>query len=230
MKHATSSSARSRPIAAISRIVLPFELAEPSVPAVTLTAVSQGCADVGVCYVPQEQKAELQLAAAGGAAAAMRRRSRLRRRSGARPAPTTRASRGVFAGGFWLAIASFFGFGLLLAFTPCVLPMVPILSGIIVGGGQPRHQDARASCSPRSTCSAWRSPTRSPASPRDCPGAMLVGGAAEPVGAGRVRRGVRRARARDVRLLRAAAAGRAAEPARRREQPPPRRARARASS
>src|SRR5512146_2333261 len=29
---------------------------------ITLTAVSQGCADVGVCYVPQEQKAELTLA------------------------------------------------------------------------------------------------------------------------------------------------------------------------
>jgi thiol:disulfide interchange protein DsbD len=40
-------------------------------------------------------------------------------------------------GGFWLAVASFFGFGLLLAFTPCVLPMVPILSGIIIGGGRP---------------------------------------------------------------------------------------------
>ena len=34
-------------------------------------------------------------------------------------------------------MASFFGFGLLLALTPCVLPMVPILSGIIVGQKQP---------------------------------------------------------------------------------------------
>src|SRR6185369_3987677 len=32
-----------------------------------------------------------------------------------------------------LLLASFFGFGLLLAFTPCMLPMLPILSGIIVG-------------------------------------------------------------------------------------------------
>lgn len=35
----------------------------------------------------------------------------------------------------WLVIATFFGAGLLLAFTPCVLPMVPILSGIIAGEG-----------------------------------------------------------------------------------------------
>ena len=35
---------------------------------------------------------------------------------------------------FW-AIPAFFGFGLLLAFTPCVFPMIPILSGLIVGQG-----------------------------------------------------------------------------------------------
>lgn len=33
-------------------------------------------------------------------------------------------------------LAAFFGFGLLLAFTPCVFPMIPILSGIIVGQGK----------------------------------------------------------------------------------------------
>ncbi len=35
----------------------------------------------------------------------------------------------------WFALLSFFGFGLLLAFTPCVLPMIPILSGLIAGHG-----------------------------------------------------------------------------------------------
>ena len=44
-------------------IVLPFELAATNLPAIQLIAVSQGCADIGVCYVPHEQKAELQLAA-----------------------------------------------------------------------------------------------------------------------------------------------------------------------
>jgi thiol:disulfide interchange protein DsbD len=43
---------------------------------------------------------------------------------------------GLIAEGNLLAVlASFFGFGLLLAFTPCVLPMIPILSGIIAGQG-----------------------------------------------------------------------------------------------
>ena len=35
----------------------------------------------------------------------------------------------------WITVISFFGFGLLLSFTPCVFPMIPILSGIIVGQG-----------------------------------------------------------------------------------------------
>ena len=95
-----------------------------------LTAVSQGCADIGVCYVPQEHKAELGLvslaAAADGGSF-----------SRARTAPQAEDARiaGLFHGGFWLLVASFFGFGLLLAFTPCMLPMVPILSGVIAGRG-----------------------------------------------------------------------------------------------
>lgn len=115
-------------------IVVPFDLVQADVPAITLTAVSQGCADVGVCYVPHEQKAQLRLAAAGGTTTD----APLSELFGLKRAPAgaddTRIAR-VFAGGFWLTVASFFGFGLLLAFTPCVLPMVPILSGVIVGGG-----------------------------------------------------------------------------------------------
>jgi len=40
------------------------------------------------------------------------------------------------SGRLWLVMAVFFGAGLILTFTPCVLPMIPILSGIIVGEGR----------------------------------------------------------------------------------------------
>jgi thiol:disulfide interchange protein DsbD len=114
-----------------------------------LTAVSQGCADVGVCYVPVEQKADLRLAAAGSAAGpgdgAM---SRLFSGAGNAPSPAAATAKGeddliaeLFHGEAWLLILSFFGFGLLLSFTPCVLPMVPILSSIIIGQG---HRMTRA--------------------------------------------------------------------------------------
>ena len=55
------------------------------------------------------------------------------------PAQESDSSRisALFKGGnFWLILATFFGFGLLLALTPCVFPMIPILSGIIVGQGE----------------------------------------------------------------------------------------------
>lgn len=118
-----------------------------------LTAVSQGCADVGVCYVPVEQKAELRLASTGSAAgesgsgdgALSRLFSAPRTASPSTgPAPAKGEDTLIaelFHGETWLLIISFFGFGLLLSFTPCVLPMVPILSGIIVGRG---HKLTRA--------------------------------------------------------------------------------------
>ena len=123
---------------------------------VTLTATSQGCADVGVCYVPMDSK--IQLVMTGGAGATGTG-SAPTVRDGGDPlsrilgqaaggntkapavAPTAGAEdtriAALFHGEFWLLIASFFGFGLLLSFTPCVLPMIPILSGIIVGRGHP---------------------------------------------------------------------------------------------
>ena len=92
-----------------------------------LKVVSQGCADVGVCYVPMESKASLQLASAGGGG------------TGNAPALSIFASdfeiARLFEGSFAFVLAMFFAFGLLLTFTPCVLPMIPILSGIIAGEG-----------------------------------------------------------------------------------------------
>ncbi|MEQ1772515.1 MAG: protein-disulfide reductase DsbD [Burkholderiales bacterium] len=133
-------------------IVVPVEAAADG--KVSLTATSQGCADVGVCYVPMESKIQLAMsgAAAGGAAgttAAVRDAADplsriLSQPENSKPALSATTSNAaaedsriaaLFQGGFWLLIASFFGFGLLLSFTPCVLPMIPILSGIIVGRG-----------------------------------------------------------------------------------------------
>jgi thiol:disulfide interchange protein DsbD len=93
-----------------------------------LKVVSQGCADIGVCYVPMESKASLRLAALEGP------------NTGKTPSLSIFASdfdiAALFEGSFPFVIGSFFVFGLLLTFTPCVLPMIPILSGIIAGEGK----------------------------------------------------------------------------------------------
>jgi thiol:disulfide interchange protein DsbD len=106
---------------------------ENTTPTLNLVVTSQGCADVGVCYIPMDSKASIRMAsfAAPPAGAPLA------------PAPGFTAQISDFeaarlfeSGGPLLVLASFLGFGLLLAFTPCVLPMIPILSGIIAGEGK----------------------------------------------------------------------------------------------
>jgi thiol:disulfide interchange protein DsbD len=91
-----------------------------------LLVTSQGCADIGVCYVPLESAATLRLASFPGEAPARR----------AILSASDFDIAALFQGSAWLVLASFLGIGLLLAFTPCVLPMIPILSGIIAGEGR----------------------------------------------------------------------------------------------
>ena len=89
-----------------------------------LTVVSQGCADAGVCYVPMESKATLLLA--GGKTPEAPRFSIY-----ASDLDIARLLEGNLA----VVVGGFLVLGLLLAFTPCMLPMIPILSGIIAGEG-----------------------------------------------------------------------------------------------
>jgi thiol:disulfide interchange protein DsbD len=92
-----------------------------------LKVVSQGCADAGVCYVPMESRATLQLAGGGAALSSEPRLSLY-----ASEMDIARLLQGNLA----LVLGGFLVLGLLLAFTPCMLPMIPILSGIIAGEGQ----------------------------------------------------------------------------------------------
>ncbi len=119
-----------------------------------LLVTSQGCADVGVCYVPMQTRASLKFGggAAGspvpGAVASASSAPSLTQGPDSVAPSSYKASQrwgsasdfdivALFeSGSFWFVLASFLGFGVLLAFTPCVLPMVPILSGIIAGEGR----------------------------------------------------------------------------------------------
>ena len=107
-----------------------------------LRATYQGCNEpIGVCYPPIEKTVAVSLIDSNAQSAA----------SAQSPPPSAQGAdasalpdndspghiRQLFTkGSAWALVAAFFGFGLLLAFTPCMLPMIPILSGIIVGRGQ----------------------------------------------------------------------------------------------
>ena len=95
----------------------------------------QGCSEVsGICYPPQTKKFTVDLSPISAAQAASIDESSA---TGSEPvSEQDQITNALRSGDTLLTLLVFFGAGLLLAFTPCVFPMVPILSGIIVGQGE----------------------------------------------------------------------------------------------
>jgi thiol:disulfide interchange protein DsbD len=101
---------------------------------VALEVGYQGCAEAGLCYPPIRKSVQVELAAPGAAPSPAQQRTDAGPMRSAQDALADK----IRNGSLLAVLATFFGAGLLLAFTPCVLPMVPILSGIIVGAGRDR--------------------------------------------------------------------------------------------
>ncbi len=99
---------------------------------ITLRAKFQGCAERGVCYPPMEKTVDLLLPAVSTLAIADSSATIKKKPESEQDLIIQSLQQDSFA----LTLLSFLGFGLLLAFTPCVFPMIPILSGIIVGQGK----------------------------------------------------------------------------------------------
>lgn len=141
-------------------IKVPVEALEAAPLKLVLTG--QGCADKGLCYPPMKSELTLGLKGFGGDGAvkigaapdalsgfglaqAVASTSRDAAQSepvkpAATPTPTSAGGSplddALASGKLWLVIGAFFAAGVLLSLTPCVLPMLPILSSIIVGQGQ----------------------------------------------------------------------------------------------
>ena len=114
---------------------LMVQLPVTAMAAFTLQVGYQGCADAGLCYSPATQSYRVDPAAPGKLVAVDAPPA-----SAAAAAPpheddSSLAQRTLQSGSAWRIGLAFLAFGLLLSFTPCVLPMVPILSSIIVGEG-----------------------------------------------------------------------------------------------
>jgi len=106
---------------------LPFKAEQ-----IILTITFQGCSDAGLCYPPKTQKVRLKLSSLPSTLSPSRLESEdtLRNSEGESHISNLFASSNFF----WI-ILSFFGFGLLLSLTPCVFPMIPVLSSIIIAQG-----------------------------------------------------------------------------------------------
>ncbi|MGR5066011.1 protein-disulfide reductase DsbD [Photobacterium sp. DNB22_13_2] len=118
-----------------------------------LTVRYQGCAEAGFCYPPEIRQVPLSvvMAAANAAPSAtdsqplqpIEDKSNVSAHSQSIPAPNVPASKqdklaSELADQWWTPLV-FLVLGIGLAFTPCVLPMYPILSGIVLGNGQLSH-------------------------------------------------------------------------------------------
>jgi thiol:disulfide interchange protein DsbD len=113
-------------------IIIPIQSVE-NVPA-KFTIGYQGCWEGGVCYPPQVKTFEFSLPVV---VAQSKSPASARQNQAPASAPTLNETDQITAllqqdNILWVLL-SFFGFGLLLSLTPCVFPMIPILSGIIVG-------------------------------------------------------------------------------------------------
>jgi Thiol:disulfide interchange protein len=114
------------------KIRLPLEGQSTVATRLEIAVVYQGCKEGVICYPPISKTVSLLQPAAGVDALATGKSGIL---SDTRLPAQEEISRRLLHGKFWLNLLVFFGFGLLLAGTPCVFPMLPILSGIIVEQG-----------------------------------------------------------------------------------------------
>jgi thioredoxin:protein disulfide reductase len=123
------------------RIVVPVQQAPAEF---VLAVTNQGCADRGLCYPPQTRELKVSLAGFGGSGNVRLIGESAAAGLAAGPATTapsvaagaeSRIDAALRDGRFWPVVGVFFVAGLLLSFTPCVLPMLPILSSLIAGQG-----------------------------------------------------------------------------------------------
>lgn len=115
---------------------LPIQNIAANVSVVELIVSYQGCAKAGLCYPPITKNISVALNYPGSAGALSSSENNNSAGGSNFQSEQDRIANTLAAEKLWFTVISFFGLGLLLAFTPCVFPMIPILSSIIVGQGE----------------------------------------------------------------------------------------------
>jgi thioredoxin:protein disulfide reductase len=103
-----------------------------------LKVTYQGCAEAGLCYAPQTKTFQVAMPAAEAVGTLPAASSSVSGGSGGASGYVSeqdRLANLIRTGNVFLMVGAFFLAGLLLSFTPCVLPMVPIVAGLITAGG-----------------------------------------------------------------------------------------------
>lgn len=106
-------------------VILPFNHASGQ--QLQLESTAQGCAESGICYAPLHSYLQFKLTDLP--------RSTTNSNTANNSSTADQFTSILLHGHFWPIIGVFFGAGILLALTPCVFPMIPILSSLIVQQG-----------------------------------------------------------------------------------------------
>jgi thiol:disulfide interchange protein DsbD len=113
-----------------AEVTLPFSYTEGGDRETVFKVKYQGCSEIsGICYPPQTRNFTVKLSPVSVADAAVIDNTAV-------ISEQDQMSNALRSGNNWLTLLAFFVAGLLLALTPCVFPMIPILCGIIVGQGE----------------------------------------------------------------------------------------------
>ena len=105
-----------------------FSVPKSKITSGKLTFKYQGCSVDGLCYAPMKKSYELSTTPV---------KEEVKKSASEEPQDEASSIASMLSGGnVFIVLATFFGFGLLLSFTPCIFPMIPILSSIIVKHSQ----------------------------------------------------------------------------------------------
>ena len=117
-------------------LIIPFDLLKSKIDAkdFEIEVKFQGCSKQGLCYAPMSEKYLVMLEEKSIKAEIPKETPVLNE--------TDSIASSLKDGNLLLILVTFFGFGLLLSLTPCVFPMIPILSSIIVGASKNENMTA----------------------------------------------------------------------------------------
>lgn len=120
-------------------LTIPYELLKSKVESThyEIEVKFQGCSKLGLCYAPISEKYLLTLEAKTSKVEVKKEEGKTVSLN-----ETDSIASSLKDGNLLFVLITFFGFGLLLSLTPCVFPMIPILSSIIVGASQKESMTA----------------------------------------------------------------------------------------
>ncbi len=121
----------------VAEIEIPVSRSQLGITKIDIEAAFQGCEDGKVCYPPTAQMVSVDIPETDVIVAATSTPATKAKSAEQLLSEQGQITKGIGDDPLWWTLLKFFGFGLLLSLTPCVFPMIPILSGLIVGQKNP---------------------------------------------------------------------------------------------